>query len=201
MGFSRTPETLILSSPAAKIIEALSVYCRGTSSGRMRYCLGCLDRPKGMQLVALPGAIILVVWMMKTKWNFSPEVILRQLSHYTIAASFVISKVSTDFWSSDLFVPFLKETRIPQPFPAIAEIDSHRVWRWLKWVRAHPGAKNPHFFPFLVFCFVCLSAFPPSQIQWCRKGREWFYRNDEIWPHPHCQPYNSLKKKWETGYR
>lgn len=80
-----------------------------------------------MQLVALPGAVILVVWMMKTKWNFSPEVILRQLSHYTVAASLVISKVSTDFWSSDLFIPFLKETRIPQPFPTIAEIDSHRV--------------------------------------------------------------------------
>lgn len=58
---------------------------------------GISDRPKGTQLVALLGAIILVLCMMKTKWNFSPQDIPRKLSHYIVATSLVISKVSSDF--------------------------------------------------------------------------------------------------------
>lgn len=64
--FLETPETLVSSSPAAKIIEALSIYFRCTSSGRT-WNWACSDRPKGTQLIALLGAITLAVCRMKMK--------------------------------------------------------------------------------------------------------------------------------------
>lgn len=100
----------------------------------MWYSLGCLDRPKGLQLVALPRAIILVVCMMKMKWNFSPQDILRQFSHYSVAASLVISKASSDFWYGNCSFPSSRKTGSLSPSLQLLKwIHTEFEGEWSRW--------------------------------------------------------------------